>query len=131
MKPGDKVTILGRTRTLVRPMPNIEGGWQISRPLDGFVFWNVDSMKVWRPVSKGLAATAADIRGNKTMITLTEHELKKCAELPDVLRALADHHSVQETMADAADYIDSAKYHEARYKELRAEADRIQAEWEK
>ena len=68
MNPGDKVTILGRTRTLVRPMPNIEGGWMISRPLEGFLFWRVDSMKVWRPVSKGLVPTAADIRGNAVVL---------------------------------------------------------------
>ncbi len=66
MKPGDKVTILGRTRTLVRSMPNVAGGWEISRPLEGYRFWNVDSMKVWRPVSKGVT-TSGDRRAPHSM----------------------------------------------------------------
>ncbi len=59
MKAGDKVQILGRKRTLVRPMPNIANGWELDKPVEGFRYWNADAMKVWRPVSKGLAATAA------------------------------------------------------------------------
>jgi hypothetical protein len=53
MKSGDKVFILGRKRTLIRPMPNIAGGWEIDKPVEGFRFWNIDTM---RPVSKGLLA---------------------------------------------------------------------------
>ena len=67
MKAGDKVRILGRERTLVRPMPNIAGGWEIDKPVEGFRYWNADAMNVWRPVSKGLAATPlranAELRG--------------------------------------------------------------------
>jgi hypothetical protein len=56
MKAGDKVKILGRERTLVRPMQNIAGGWEVDKPVEGFRYWNADAMAVWRPVSKGLAA---------------------------------------------------------------------------
>lgn len=63
MKAGDKVRILGRNRTLVRAMPNITGGWEIDKPVEGFRYWNADAMKVWRPVSKGLAETT--LRANK------------------------------------------------------------------
>ena len=59
MKAGDKVLILGRKRTLVRPMPNIDGGWEVDKPVEGFRYWNLDTMKIWKPVSKGLAAVAA------------------------------------------------------------------------
>jgi hypothetical protein len=56
LKAGDKVVILGRKRTLVRQMPNIAGGWEINKHVDGFRYWNADAM-IWRPVSMGLAAT--------------------------------------------------------------------------
>jgi hypothetical protein len=60
MKAGDKVQILGRKRTLVRPMPNIRGGWEVDKPVDGFRYWHADDLKPWwKPVSKGLAAVAA------------------------------------------------------------------------
>lgn len=52
-----------------------------------------------------------------------------CPKLPDVLRALAEHHSAQETMADAADYKICANYHSDRREELGKEADRIESEW--
>ena len=55
MKAGDKVQIFGRKRTLVRSMPNIAGGWEVNKPVEGFRYWNADTMKVWHPVSKGLA----------------------------------------------------------------------------
>lgn len=56
MKAGDKVQILGRKRTLVRRMPNITGGWELNKPVEGFRYWSADAMKLWRPESKGLAA---------------------------------------------------------------------------
>jgi hypothetical protein len=59
MKAGDKVQILGRKRTLVRQMPNIPGGWEVDKPVEGFRYWNLDTLKTWKPVSKGLAAVAA------------------------------------------------------------------------
>ena len=67
MKAGDKVQILGRKRTLVRPMPNIAGGWEVDKPVEGFRYWNADAMKVWRPVSKGLAACVLrpNVGGNR------------------------------------------------------------------
>jgi hypothetical protein len=59
MKVGDKVQILGRKRTLVRPMPNIAGGWELDKPVEGFRYWNAEALKIWKPVSKGLAAVTA------------------------------------------------------------------------
>ena len=60
MKAGDTVKILGRKRVLVRQMPNIAGGWEIDKPVDGFRYWHVDDIKPWwKPVSKGLAAVSA------------------------------------------------------------------------
>jgi hypothetical protein len=55
LKAGNNVVILGRKRTLVRPMPNIAGGWEIDKHVEGFKYWSTDAM-IWRPVSMGLAA---------------------------------------------------------------------------
>lgn len=63
------------------------------------------------------------------MIELKESELKECPKLPDVLRALAEYHSSQETMAEAMGYVESAAYHRARHDELLDEACRIESEW--
>lgn len=62
-------------------------------------------------------------------LELTEQELKVCPKLPDVLRALAEHHSAQETMAEPMGYVEAAAYHRARRKELGKEAERIESEW--
>ena len=62
------------------------------------------------------------------MLELTEAELKVCPKIPDVLRALAEHHSSQETMAEPMGYVEAAAYHSNRYKELRDEAERIEIE---
>lgn len=63
------------------------------------------------------------------MLELTEAELKVCPKLPDVLRALAEHHSAQETMAEPMGYVEAANYHLMRSAELQAEANRIESEW--
>jgi hypothetical protein len=55
MTPGDTVIILGRKRKLVRPMPNVENGWEIDKPVDGFRYWHASAVYPWAPVSKGLA----------------------------------------------------------------------------
>jgi hypothetical protein len=51
--------------------------------------------------------------------------------LPGALRALADYHDNQSSMAEAQDYIECAKNHEDRAKALTAEAERIEKEWER
>lgn len=43
-------------------------------------------------------------------------ELEKLPEFPEVWTALADWHSCQSAMAEAADYIESSKWHDAREK---------------
>lgn len=63
------------------------------------------------------------------MLELTEEELKVCPKLPDVLRALAEHHSAEETMAEPMGYVEAAAYHRARYEQLIDEACRIESEW--
>jgi hypothetical protein len=64
------------------------------------------------------------------MITFTQNELDDMPKNPDVLRALANYHSINETEADAiGDFKECVKFHEARRIELNAEADRIEAEW--
>ncbi len=63
------------------------------------------------------------------MLELTEAELKVCPKLPDVLRALAEHHSAEETMAEPMGYVEAAAYHRARYEQLIDEACRIESEW--
>ena len=63
------------------------------------------------------------------MLELTEAELKVCPKLPDVLRALAEHHSAEETMAEPMCYVEAARYHLLRSAELLAEANRIESEW--
>lgn len=61
---------------------------------------------------------------------LLDSELKAAPGDPTVLRAIADWHDVQATMADGMDMADSTKWHTEREKVLRAEADRIEKEWE-
>lgn len=63
------------------------------------------------------------------MLELTEEELKVCPKLPDVLRALAEHHSAEETMAEPMGYVEAAAYHLMRSVELLAEANRIESDW--
>ena len=63
------------------------------------------------------------------MLELTEAELKVCPKLPDVLRALAEYHSAEETMAEAMGYAAVAHRHLLRSAELLAEASRIESEW--
>lgn len=65
-----------------------------------------------------------------TNIVFTQHELEVMPNNPDVLDALADYHSLQETMAAGMDFYDSAEFHKNRYTELRAEATRIRATYD-
>jgi hypothetical protein len=65
------------------------------------------------------------------MINLTIPEQAICPQTPDVLRALADWHDVQSTLADAMDCKDNSEDHYNRMLELLAEATRIEAEWER
>lgn len=66
------------------------------------------------------------------MIEFTENEIKAMQSLPDALEVLADHHSVQETMADAIGepFDECVKHHKRRRIELRTEATRIRATYE-
>lgn len=77
---------------------------------------------------------AADIRSrylkDVTESFLTSHELEICGTDPEILHALADHHSWMETEADAMGADESTKFHEERRKALRAEAERIVASWD-
>lgn len=77
---------------------------------------------------------AADIRSRYlkgiTESFLTSHELEICGTDPEILHALADHHSCQETEADGMDFAEAAAYHESRRKVLREEADRIIKSWD-
>ncbi len=57
---------------------------------------------------------------------LTEAELKLCAELPDVLNAIADAHDAKASMAAAIGYAKSMEFHAARADELRTQARRIE-----
>jgi len=57
----------------------------------------------------------------KTLFTrpvFSPYEMQAMTQNPDILEALADHHSVRETMADASDYKESADVHAARRLEL-------------
>lgn len=66
-------------------------------------------------------------------ITFTEYEIKALAQDDRVLDALAEWHSNQETMAEAADYIESAHHHEKRRKALQVKAEELRAkqlEWQ-
>lgn len=56
--------------------------------------------------------------------------LKQCVENPDILRALAERHSVWETEAGGMDMEECAAHHKRRKDELRAEADRIEKAWQ-
>jgi hypothetical protein len=60
---------------------------------------------------------------------LTESELKVLPDLPGVLEALADHHSIQETLADAQGFMDAAKFHDKRKHELKTAAAFIRVAW--
>lgn len=64
-------------------------------------------------------------------IKFTENEIKALERNPDALRALADWHSAKETEAAAIgpEFDESCKHHRARYTELRAEAEQIEAEY--
>ncbi|MFZ6767807.1 hypothetical protein ACO0LM_12055 [Undibacterium sp. Di26W] len=63
-------------------------------------------------------------------MTLTPGELKACEDSPEVLRVMADWNDFQASHADSiGDYEECVKYHDARAKELRAEADRIEKEY--
>lgn len=65
------------------------------------------------------------------MIHLTIPEQAICPQTPDVLRALADWHDMQSTLADAMDCTDNSKNHHDRMLELLEEAMRIEKEWER
>lgn len=64
-------------------------------------------------------------------IKFTENEIKALEGHPDALRVLADWHSCRETEAAAIGepYEPCVTHHESRRNELRAEADRIEAEY--
>ena len=64
-------------------------------------------------------------------IRFTEGEIKALEGHPDALRALADWHSVKETEASSIgpEFDKCCEHHSARYAELRAEADRIEANY--
>lgn len=53
-----------------------------------------------------------------TMPLLAEHEVKALLDDPRSLEVLMDYHDQQETLADAADYVESAKLHATRRKDL-------------
>lgn len=59
-------------------------------------------------------------------IQLTDSEVKAMAQNPDVLRAIADWHDFMQDQADACDM--GCHGDERRAAELRAEAERIEAE---
>lgn len=60
---------------------------------------------------------------------LSAFQINKATKNPDVLRALANDHDCSEVEADAiGGYEGSVKFHAKRAIELRAEADRIDAE---
>ena len=61
-------------------------------------------------------------------IVLTPRELIECHKHPDILRSLAHHHDCCATAVDAiGDFKETVALHEARAKELLAEAARIEA----
>lgn len=63
-------------------------------------------------------------------IKFTDNEIKALEGHPDALRALADWHSCRETeAASIGGFEDCESHHDSRKKELRAEADRIEAEY--
>lgn len=45
MKAGDRVKIKGRVAVLVSPVEDVDGGWWIDRPVQGFRCWNELDMK--------------------------------------------------------------------------------------
>ena len=65
----------------------------------------------------------------KLNLTLSPRELLECHRIPDVLRALADYHAYRITYAEVIGaYEPYANFHAERAAQLRAEADRIEAE---
>lgn len=62
---------------------------------------------------------------NMERIHFSEWEITQLAECPEALAALADVHAVRETMADASDWAQAAKYHADRAQALRQVADYI------
>lgn len=64
-------------------------------------------------------------------IVFTDNEIKALQGNPEALRVLANWHSCQETMADAIgpEFAGCVQHHEARKRELRAVADRIEADY--
>lgn len=63
-------------------------------------------------------------------IKFTDNEIKALEGHPEAMRVLADVHSCWETEASAiGEFEDCVSHHDARKKELRAEADRIEAEY--
>ncbi len=65
-------------------------------------------------------------------VELTAQEIKECARNPDVLRALANYHSVRETEAasiDPEEFELAINNHRHRYTELRQIADNIESDW--
>lgn len=63
-------------------------------------------------------------------IVLTPRELIECHKHPEILRGLADYHDCCAVEAESiGGFEESITVHENRAKELRAEADRIEAEY--
>lgn len=64
-------------------------------------------------------------------IGLTDYELRKINQIPDALRAIADYHDMQSTLASGMDMPESESHHAFRSKVLRNEADRIDRFWDR
>lgn len=56
----------------------------------------------------------------------TPDEVKELEKSPDAICVLIDYHDQQGTMAEAADYLESSRFHDERRKELQAEKARLQ-----
>jgi hypothetical protein len=66
------------------------------------------------------------------MATFTPLEIEEMQKDPYALRALANYHSIQETEADAiGDFKQCVEFHKNRRIALDAEADEIEAEWDR
>jgi hypothetical protein len=76
------------------------------------------------------APTATAQSADRPAFAFTEYEMQKIVTQPGALRAMADWHDNQATMADAMGCHGSSKFHTERAQVLTAEADRIQKEWE-
>ena len=51
-KVGDTVLIARRKRTIVSFLPDVQGGIELDKPIEGFRYWNIADASVYRPLSK-------------------------------------------------------------------------------